>query len=294
MEKWANGSLGGQRAEAVQLGNALGALEWEWEREEWGGCRELLLCLNGAQFLLWSEGWPPSASCYERPSTFLSLLKVLDSRSHLPDNCCTEGWSCVLNNCAWMVSTTLLKRRLGPARRQEAQVAVRAMGAKPTHMAAREGSQASALQSYPQECPDCVSVLQPKGLCCAGLNRRREGFRAPFVKTEKVCGGVCFFAATPVGCMWPPTRKEWVHVSVRRKKLWPHSAQLRLWDFWMKQGASTMSYTKTGAQNSHFSTNHGSANFTSLGISFPPCISNTANTIFVPDVLAPDWIFPWG
>lgn len=29
MEKWANGSLGGQRAEAVQLGNALGALERE-------------------------------------------------------------------------------------------------------------------------------------------------------------------------------------------------------------------------------------------------------------------------
>lgn len=29
MEKWANGSLGGRRAEAVQLGNALGALEWE-------------------------------------------------------------------------------------------------------------------------------------------------------------------------------------------------------------------------------------------------------------------------
>lgn len=29
MEKWANGSLGRKRAEAVQLGNALGALEWE-------------------------------------------------------------------------------------------------------------------------------------------------------------------------------------------------------------------------------------------------------------------------
>lgn len=29
MEKWANGSLGGWWAEAVQLGNALGALEWE-------------------------------------------------------------------------------------------------------------------------------------------------------------------------------------------------------------------------------------------------------------------------
>lgn len=29
MEKRANGSLGGRRAEAVQLGNVLGALEWE-------------------------------------------------------------------------------------------------------------------------------------------------------------------------------------------------------------------------------------------------------------------------
>lgn len=44
--------------------------------------------------------------------------------------------------------------------------------------------------------------------------------------------------------------------------------------------------------NSHFSINHGSANFTSLGISFPPCISITTNTIFLPDVLfASDWIF---
>lgn len=32
-----------------------------------------------------------------------------------PDSCWTPGWSCVLNNCAWIVSTTLLKRRLGPA-----------------------------------------------------------------------------------------------------------------------------------------------------------------------------------
>lgn len=84
-----------------------------------------------------------------------------------------------------MVSTTLLKRRLGPVRREEAQVAVRAMGAK-SHKAAGEGLQTSSLQSCPQKCPDCVSVLQPKGLWCAGLNRKRNGFGAPFIKREKV------------------------------------------------------------------------------------------------------------
>lgn len=31
-----------------------------------------------------------------------------------PDSCWTPGWSCVPNNCAWIVSTTRLKRRLGP------------------------------------------------------------------------------------------------------------------------------------------------------------------------------------
>jgi len=62
-----------------------------------------------------------------------------------------------------MVSTTLLKRRLGPVRREEAQMAVRGVGAESSYIhAGGEGSQASSLQSYPQECTDSVSVLQLK------------------------------------------------------------------------------------------------------------------------------------
>ena len=33
-----------------------------------------------------------------------------------PAKACTDGWSCVLSSWAWMVSTTRLNRRLGPAR----------------------------------------------------------------------------------------------------------------------------------------------------------------------------------
>lgn len=34
---------------------------------------------------------------------------------HLPDNCgWMAGWSPLLSSCAWMVSTTRLKRLLGP------------------------------------------------------------------------------------------------------------------------------------------------------------------------------------
>lgn len=74
--------------------------------------------------LLVLRGTSPSCPCWS---------KVLNSRNYLPDNCCTEGWSCVLNNCAWMVSTTLLKRRLGPVRREEAQMAVRGAGAESSY-----------------------------------------------------------------------------------------------------------------------------------------------------------------
>lgn len=35
---------------------------------------------------------------------------------HSPASACTEGWSCVLRSWAWMVSTTLLNLRLGPAK----------------------------------------------------------------------------------------------------------------------------------------------------------------------------------
>lgn len=38
---------------------------------------------------------------------------------HLPASACTEGWSCVLRSCAWMVSTTLLNLRLGPWKQTE-------------------------------------------------------------------------------------------------------------------------------------------------------------------------------
>lgn len=31
-----------------------------------------------------------------------------------PASCWTPGWSCVLSSCVWIVSTTRLKRRLGP------------------------------------------------------------------------------------------------------------------------------------------------------------------------------------
>lgn len=107
-----------------------------------------------------------------------------------------------------MVSTTLLKRRLGPARREEAQVAVRAMGAKPTHKAAGRASQASSLQSCPQRCPDCVSVLQSKGLWCAGFNRKRNGFGAPFVKTEKVKESVSLLQPLWGTCGHPEEKGE--------------------------------------------------------------------------------------
>lgn len=126
MEKWANGSLGGRRAKAVQLGNALGALEWGWE----GGGRwvQEITALSEWSLVLAVIRGMASLSLLVLRGTLSSCpfwSKVLNSRNYLPDNCCTEGWSCVLNNCAWMVSTTLLKRRLGPVRREEAQMAVR-------------------------------------------------------------------------------------------------------------------------------------------------------------------------
>lgn len=115
-----------------------------------------------------------------------------------------------------MVSTTRLKRRLGPARREEAQEAVRAVGAKPTHKAAGEGSQASSLRSGPQKCPDYVSVLQPKGLWCAGLNRRRSGFGACFVKIEKVRGSVSLLQPPWGACGHPEEKGECMFLSEGR------------------------------------------------------------------------------
>lgn len=115
-----------------------------------------------------------------------------------------------------MVSTTLLKRRLGPARREEAQAAVRAVGAKPTHKAAGQGSQASSLQPCPQKCPDWVSVLQPKGLWCAALNRKRNGSGAPFVKTEKVRGSLSLLQPLWGACGYPEEKGERMFLSEGR------------------------------------------------------------------------------
>lgn len=64
-----------------------------WEQgvtalSEWSSFFALIRGMASLSLLLWEAFHLPVP------------LKALDSRSHLPDNCCTEGWSCVLNNCA--------------------------------------------------------------------------------------------------------------------------------------------------------------------------------------------------
>lgn len=159
MALWAGGGqkLFGECAGSIGVGMREGRVGWVWGDTALSERSLFLAVIRGiaSLSLLLLRGTLPSCPCWS---------KVLNSRNYLPDNCCTEGWSCVLNNCAWMVSTTLLKRRLGPVRREKRHEWLwKEWELNPhTTQAGEEGSQASSLQSCPQECTDSVSVLQPK------------------------------------------------------------------------------------------------------------------------------------